>query len=112
MGKKRIKTPLHLAEIVPAASDSAISMIPDDQAEVYLEKLIGNITQNKTATVCIVWDYGSENEEIIQIQDAAFKQFVGTGDGVKKIALVLSNLETSEGVAIGGCAVITELVEV
>ena len=110
--KNREKTALHLAQEVSADTDAAVSMVPSDGAAVYLDKFVGSFTANKTATICVIWDYGG-TEVVIDLSAVNnMKQPVGTGDGVKKVALVLSNNEAVDTIAISGTAVVLEVADV
>ncbi len=111
MGKRKLKTLLHLAQEVTADTDEAVSMIPDDEADVIMESFTGNFTATKAATICCIWDYGG-TEVVIDLSNAGPKQVIGTGDGVKKVALVLTNAESVDTIAMSGTIVVGELVDV
>ena len=111
MAKKKERTQLHLAQSVDAASDEATSFVPRDGAIVTMENFKGSFTSNKIGTVCLIWDYDSASEVVIDLSNSAAKLLIGTGDGVKKIAVVLSNGEPVDAIAMSGTAVIGELID-
>ena len=110
--KKRDKTPLHLAQSVDAETDQAITMVPEDGADVILDKFVGAFAANKAATICVIWDYGGTEVVIDLVANPSVKQLIGTGDGSMKVALVLSNLEPVDTIAMSGTAVILEVTDV
>jgi hypothetical protein len=108
---KRDKTVLHLAQTVDAETDDAVTMIPADGATVVLDKFVGSFTANKTATICVIWDYGGTEIVIDLVANMNIKQLIGTGDGIKKVGLVLSNFETVDTISMSGTAVILEVTD-
>ena len=54
----------------------------------------GSANPNRDTHVCLIWDYDSENEEIFALTYMSEKRDVNrqfTGDGTKKLAIVLVN---------------------
>ena len=106
---QRVKSSLQLAKLVAPSTDVAVTIVPDDGAEVYLDSFDGAATGNERATSYIAWDYGTPSEEIVAVATIKNKKLIGTGDGVKKVALILSNLEPVDSVAISAEAIILEI---
>lgn len=106
---QRIKSPMELAALVPPGVDIPVTIVPDDGAQVFLDSFAGAATRHEKATSYISWDYGTPQETIVAVANIKNKRFIGTGDGVKKVALILSNLEAVDSVAISAEAVILEV---
>ncbi len=92
-----------LYETVATLSTVEKDYIPAEDEKVKLAEMGGDSADDPNAYVCITWDAGSPNEEILFVtyQDAvvgSVKELVG--DGVKILRVFLSNNSTS-GLLIG-----------
>lgn len=103
---------MHVAESVDADTELSSHIIPDDGTKVILKRFESNLPPLKDTNVCVIWDYGGSGETIIATQNILSGVVVGTGDGIKKLALLLSNNELGESVVIGADCLIEELTNV
>ena len=87
---------LEIAQEVAPSTDVAVTVIPVDGAEIRLVDFEGNAAFSKDALVALVWDYGG-TETIMRSTKGSIvsgkQKIIATGDGVKKVGLVLQNAD-------------------
>lgn len=96
------KTLLTIAKTVAADTEEAVSITPANGKTVIVKTLMSSVSNGKDAVVCLMWDYGGAGETLIVSAKMDKAKVIGTGDGTKKVALVLSNRETTDSVVMSG----------
>ena len=100
---------LELAEELAPSTDVAITVIPVDGAEVRLVEFEGNAAFSKDSLVSLVWDYGP-SEVIMKSTkgsiDSKLYKILGTGDGIKKVGLILQNADPVNTLILSGSAML------
>jgi len=92
---------LYISKDVTAGTEETDTFIPANNKKVYIHEMHGSAAFSKNSAVKLVWDYGGANKVIWSIKGdggtpQAFRgEKIGTGNGVKVVALVLDNGETS-----------------
>ena len=110
--REKTRTVIEKALVLAADTDQAYTMIPSDGAEVVIDKLMSSHTQSKDCAICAMWDYGEAGETLVEVANRGIKHLVGTGDGVKKLALLFSNNESVDSVPMDGIMIISEYEDV
>ena len=90
---------LKVSEEISASTDVCDTYTPASGKNVYLLEFFGDAAFSENSVVMITWDYGGGSEEIVwstkgSARDNGLKELIGTGDGVKKVAVCCSNGET------------------
>lgn len=68
-------------------------IIPDGE-QWEIQDWWGSANPNRDTHVCIIWDYGGVEEEILSVTHTSEKRVIGRtliGDGLKKLAISLRN---------------------
>lgn len=79
---------------VTSLTESAMEIVIPNGETWEIVRWWGSANPSKDTHVCIVWDYDTVNDEIVALTHTSEKRDVlreFTGDGTKKIAMVLVN---------------------
>ena len=89
---------LILSKLVSSGMDEVITYIPPNGQKITPVELVGSVPESPKVRVKLIWDYGGTEEILWIIHNRPMpRKVVGhsslqkTGDGVKKMALVLAN---------------------
>ena len=98
------KSSSHFKEVAASTEDDKSQVIPDGETwEIY--EFEGSALFDPNCHVRLVWDYGGGGEELLYFTAGNIKTIINkqfTGDGVKKLSIVLIN-NSGSACVLGGC---------
>lgn len=98
---------LTISQVVPPATDAVIAYVPADGESITIDRFKGTGNESTLSEVRLYWDYDGAGEELLWViagetpmPDEIF--FTRVGDGIKELAVVLSNGDAALSFAMAG----------
>ena len=101
------KIKLYKSKDVTNGTESSDDYVPPDGKKFYILEMHGSAAFSKNSVVKLIWDYGGADNVIWSLKgdghtpDSFRGELIATGNGVKKLSLVLDNGETTNVVMSG-----------